>query len=118
MQEADNYTIRSLRDLDYFIKSDLYRYHGRYGRWLLLHELVWNPGFKFTFWMRVGCFLRFRRWLRPFYVMVRLLGNHYSVRYSIQIPFGTPIGPGFYIGHFGGIVVSGNSRIGKNCNLS
>jgi len=28
------------------------------------------------------------------------------------------IGPGFYIGHFGGIIIGGNTRIGKFCNIS
>jgi len=34
------------------------------------------------------------------------------------VPFLADIGSGFYIGHYGGIIVSPFSKIGKNCNLS
>ncbi len=37
---------------------------------------------------------------------------------GIDIPFSTEIGSGFYIGHFGGIIVNDKSVIGKNCNIS
>jgi len=37
---------------------------------------------------------------------------------GISISPGTQIGSGFYIGHFGAIVVHPRSVIGKNCNIS
>jgi serine O-acetyltransferase len=37
---------------------------------------------------------------------------------GIALPPETMIGPGLYIGHFGGIIVSGRVKIGANCNLS
>ena len=37
---------------------------------------------------------------------------------GISIPPDTQIGSGFYIGHFGGIVVNRRCVIGKNCNIS
>lgn len=37
---------------------------------------------------------------------------------GISIARTATIGPGLYIGHFGGIVVGGDVRIGENCNLS
>lgn len=46
--------------------------------------------------------------------MLRRIG--YS--YGISIPYNTTIGPGFYIGHTGGIVVNPRAIIGKNCNIS
>lgn len=46
--------------------------------------------------------------------MLRRLGHIYG----ISIPYNTSIGPGFYIGHTGGIVVSPKAVIGKNCNIS
>jgi serine O-acetyltransferase len=48
----------------------------------------------------------------------KLVLRHYSHKYGIQIPAGTAIGKGFYIGHFGTIVVNGNARIGDNVNIS
>jgi serine O-acetyltransferase len=44
--------------------------------------------------------------------------NRYRFRFGIDIPYNTEIGPGLYIGHFGGIVVSSQARIGKNCNIN
>jgi len=37
---------------------------------------------------------------------------------GISIPARSHIGPGLYIGHFGGIFVDSDCRIGENCNLS
>ena len=41
-----------------------------------------------------------------------------SIKYGFQIPTSTRIGAGFYIGHFGTIVVNSKSRIGNNCNIA
>ena len=38
--------------------------------------------------------------------------------YGILIPYNVKIGRGFYIGHFGGIVVNADVVIGTNCNLN
>jgi len=37
---------------------------------------------------------------------------------GISIPYTAKIGPGFYIGHFGGIILNGNAEIGEQCNIS
>ena len=37
---------------------------------------------------------------------------------GICIPGGCNIGPGLYIGHFGGIFVDSQARIGSNCNIA
>ena len=39
-------------------------------------------------------------------------------KYGISIPYNTRIGAGFYIGHFGGIVINCEVRIGSNCNVN
>jgi serine O-acetyltransferase len=44
--------------------------------------------------------------------------NHLVYKLGISISPSTEIGSGFYIGHFGGIVINGKSVIGKNCNIS
>ena len=36
---------------------------------------------------------------------------------GISIPFSAEIGAGFYIGHFGGIIISPKAKIGGNCTL-
>lgn len=47
----------------------------------------------------------------PLYFLVRAL-------WGIEVPRTAQIGPGLYIGHFGGITVSGKARIGRRCSLS
>ena len=51
-------------------------------------------------------------------IFYRLLLRRYSFKYGIQIPAGTQIGEGFYIGHFGNIVINARAVIGKNCNIA
>ena len=50
--------------------------------------------------------------------IAKMMLNHYEYKFGISIPYSTQIGSGFYIGHFGTIVVNGCSHIGSNCNIS
>lgn len=70
--------------------------------------------------------LRFGQWSRrrpkvlrilfdPLYV---ILDFFIQVLWGIEIPRGASIGPGLYIGHYGGITVSSIAVIGRDCNLS
>ena len=52
------------------------------------------------------------------YVYNRVLLNHYRFRYGFDISPQTRIGPGFYIGHFGGVVVNPLAVIGSNVNIA
>ena len=36
---------------------------------------------------------------------------------GISIPFSAVIGKGFYIGHFSGIILHSDTKIGENCNI-
>jgi serine O-acetyltransferase len=109
-----------LSELRYLIRSDLYRYHARADWRELICLLLWGePGFRYTFWMRTVRYLGERgRLLLPLYVLARLLLFHYEFKFGISIYAGDEIGPGFYVGHFGGIVVGPGARIGRNCNIS
>jgi serine O-acetyltransferase len=49
-------------------------------------------------------------------VVAKFFLRRYTYKYGFQI--GGKIGEGFYIGHFGTVIVSVNSVIGKNCNIS
>ncbi|MBA4317255.1 MAG: serine acetyltransferase [Flavobacterium sp.] len=81
--------------------------------------MLLGESFKYIFWMRICCFLRQFFFTRlTLFVFARLILSHYSYKLGISIPYQTKIGSGFYIGHFGGIVVNGSAIIGKNCNLS
>ncbi|QHO91815.1 serine acetyltransferase [Actinomyces sp. 432] len=44
--------------------------------------------------------------------------SHLSATTFIQIPWSTKIGPGFYIGHRGRIIINPATVIGSNCNIA
>lgn len=102
------------------IKSDLLRY-GR-GSGLSAFARTWFgiPGFRYTFVMRKVRYHRARRrpasWLLyPFYC---LLLRHYGYKFGIDFSPAAEVGPGLYIGHFGGIFVSQFAKLGGNVNIS
>ncbi|MGB4259078.1 MAG: serine acetyltransferase, partial [Phycisphaerae bacterium] len=109
----------TFRQVCYLIRSDLHRYHGRTNWRLLARELLFGVGFKYSFWMRVTAWLSHQSaaWF-PIYLIARLFHRRYIYKFGISIPFPTVVGPGFYIGHFGGIHVNSGVRIGRNCNIS
>jgi serine O-acetyltransferase len=73
----------------------------------------------------LACY-RFGHWLLSQPLVVRLfLGTvyvlwfrHIRICWGIEIERHAVIGPGCYIGHFGGIIISGSARIGARVNLS
>lgn len=101
------------------VVSDLFRIDGDASLQSFARHVSRGISFKFIFWMRTARFLRSADGpLRMLYPIARVMYRRYMFRLGISIPFQTAIGPGFYIGHFGGIVVSHGARIGANCNLS
>lgn len=107
------------REFTYFVKSDLYRYAGNSALRSFFYHILLTPGYKYSFWMRFCAFLKSHTFLRySIFPFARLILLRCEYKYGISIPFHTQIGSGFYIGHFGGIVVNGHSVIGRNCNLS
>ena len=72
----------------------------------------------FSFWMRLCSVLRGKKKWIPLYAIALKRYNHYKYKYGICIPFNTKIDSGFYIGHFGCIVVNPSVIIGKNVNIS
>jgi serine O-acetyltransferase len=52
----------------------------------------------------------------PIGLIASIFLHHYRYKFGFQI--GGKIGEGFYIGHFGTIIVSNNAIIGKNCNIA
>ena len=99
--------------------SDLYRYCGNRDFRSFLTCFAHIPGFRYSFFMRTSRYLRTKGTLLfPIYVICRILLNHYQFKYGISIPYNTEIGPGFYIGHFGGIIVNSEAKIGMNCNIN
>ena len=48
----------------------------------------------------------------------RLILRHYQIKYGFQIYPETEIGEGFYLGHWGHLVINPKAKIGKNCNIA
>ena len=107
------------REYRFLVLSDLYRMTGRMDTSAFLAQVLRGIAFKYTFWMRTCRFTARHPLHRLFcYRVARVMLNHYTFKFGISIPPETEIGSGFYIGHFGGIVVNERSVIGKNCNIS
>lgn len=77
-----------------------------------------NVSFRLTVWMRLCCYFKSHLYLFPLFAYAKLRYSHLTYKTGIQIPYSTSIGKGFYIGHFGTIVINGNAIIGENVNIS
>lgn len=105
------------RELKYYLASDYIRLGGG-GIMNFCKILCLNEGFKYVFWLRICHFICKDHLLLPLFVVASLRLRRLQHKYGIQIPYTTTIGPGFYIGHFGTIVISEYAIIGKNVNIS
>jgi serine O-acetyltransferase len=79
-----------------------------------------TPGFQAVLVYRMGSWAAQRSKLLTLPVrLVYLLANLYvKIVWGIDIEAGAKIGPGLYIGHFGGINISGQTVMGHSCNIS
>ena len=102
------------------VRADLYRYRGEVGWRAFLSAYLRDPGFRFTYYLRkVAFYSRTKRHIGFFaYAYNRLLFNHYRFRYGFDVSPTTRIGPGFYLGHFGGVVISPYAVLGRNINIA
>lgn len=101
------------------IASDLWRYTGALNARAFGRHWFATPGFRYSVLLRLYSYSVHAGWcgLGPRQLLVLAL-HHYSIRFGIDISRDARIGSGFYIGHFGGIVVNEAVVIGDNCNLS
>lgn len=103
----------------FLVYSDLYRITGTIKATTLIWHIFLGGSFKYTFWMRTCFYTKNNPLLKySIYPFARFFLKHLMYKFGISIPPETKIGSGFYIGHFGGIVVNSQSIIGKNCNIS
>ena len=70
--------------------------------------------YRFGQWLKKGN-VALRILLEPIYL---ILVHRIRSKWGIEISRSAEIGAGFYIGHYGGITISGLSRIGKNVKVS
>jgi serine O-acetyltransferase len=102
-----------------FLAADLYRIGGVRGFRAGLKAVLTLPAFEFVFLMRTCRYLRQHKILKfLLYPLAKMRFTQRTFKYGISIPYQTDIGPGFFIGHIGGIVVNFQCRIGSNCNMS
>jgi len=96
------------------IEADLYRYGGLTG-WKGFLKGILIPGFRYTYLLRKAA-MHSKYSLAG--VFFRLMLRRYSFKYGFQVAVQATIGKGFYIGHFGAIVISPYARLGSNCNVA
>jgi len=85
----------------------------------LVRYLLIGGSFKYNFWMRTCRFAKCNNILKfTVFPFARIMLHRLTYKFGISIACATEIGSGFYIGHFGGIVVHSKTVIGKNCNIS
>jgi serine O-acetyltransferase len=101
------------------LRADLYRYSGEATWRAFISAYFRHPGFRFTFYMRKTAFYQSQRRSLGIvgYLYNRILWSHYRIRYGFDISPLTVIGPGFHLGHFGGVVISPYAGLGCNVNI-
>ena len=102
------------------LRADAYRYSGKTGLAAMVDAYLRYPGLRFTFYLRkVAFYSRISRSYGIFaYIYNRLWLNHYGIRYGFDISPSTKIGSGFYIGHFGTVIISPYAVLGRNVNVA
>ncbi len=100
------------------LSEDLRRYPG--STWKRLRLALESPGFWAVATYRLGRAIYDLP--APLAVLPKLAYKPWAIAVTlatgIELPPDAEIGPGLYIGHFGGIIVSSKVRIGARCNLS
>lgn len=109
---------KSFKECREYIWADAYRYNGNYKIISFLRLYFVTIGFRYTVWMRLCTYFMSRKYMFPFYMWSVLRLKHLSYKSGIQISWKAKIGKGFYIGHFGSIVISPYAIIGNNVNVS
>ncbi|MGH1518925.1 serine O-acetyltransferase [Chryseobacterium sp. JK1] len=97
------------------IQKDFYR---ESGKWLSTFQ-IWkkciNPNLHFVYILRMTQKYQKTSVLSTFW---RIILRHYQIKYGFQIYPETQIGEGFYLGHWGSLVINPKTIIGKNCNIA
>lgn len=97
------------------IQKDFYRYGITKTRILGILSALKIPGAIFMYFHRIASENKKYSILG---VLSRIILRHLTYKFGFQIPANVKIGEGFYIGHFGTIVISPQAIIGKNCNIA
>ncbi len=102
------------------IQSDYGKYK-KYGGHFISIVLL-NQGFWAVFQYRIAHWVHQKIKIQPFrflfLVLILFWRKIIEITTGISIPASVIIGHSFYIGHFGGIVINSNAKLGDNCNIS
>lgn len=97
------------------VQKDFYR---ESGKWLSIFQ-IWlkciNPNLHFVYIFRKTQKYNKTPFLGFYWRMVL---RHFQIKYGFQIYPETQIGEGFYLGHWGSLVINPKVTIGKNCNIA
>lgn len=111
--------LKTKEDFDFFVKADLFRYYGDCSKETFKKAYKNVPGFHFTYWLRKCEYLSHAPvWTRLSFYRARRIYNKLRFKYGFDIEYSTKIGAGFYLGHWGGVVINPSAVIGENCNIS
>lgn len=103
----------------YLIRADLYRLSQRVDTKTLIRYWFANPNIRFMIVFRTGVWARSTPGHRLTRAWTSIMYRRYSVRYGIEMPFATTVGPGLRINHWvGGIVVNPRACLGPAVTLT
>ncbi|MDR6515985.1 serine O-acetyltransferase [Chryseobacterium camelliae] len=97
------------------LQKDFYRESGQWLSTMGIWAKCINPNLHFIYVFRKA--QQYRETL-VLNVVWRWILRHYQIRYGFQIYPETEIGEGFYLGHWGSLVINPRTKIGKNCNIA
>lgn len=110
--------VLTFKDLTAFIKWDFERINGKITFPKLMMSLLFEPGFKYIFWMRITRYFWLKRGLaRIPFILCRFILKHFAYKYTFDVSYRAKIGPGLSIAHHGCIIVRAAALIGENCSL-
>lgn len=97
------------------LQKDFYRESGKYLSHFEMLKKCFSPNLHYIYWLRNAQKHSKSSLAGKFY---RLILRHYQIKYGFQIYAETEIGAGFYLGHWGALVINPKTKIGKNCNIA
>lgn len=114
-----NKYFRSWKEFKDYLYADAFRYVEYHGE---IHPLKWikyylrHPNYRYVFWLRHVQFTYGRNWMILWRMYAYLKLQNLRNKTCIQISPSIKIGKGFYIGHWGSIVINAR-EIGENVNI-
>lgn len=97
------------------IQKDFYRESGKYLTHFQILKKCFSPNLHYIYWFRNAQKHSKSSLVGKIY---RLILRRYQIKYGFQIYPETEIGEGFYLGHWGHLVINPKTKIGKNCNIA